>query len=129
MEDIEDIEIIDGDYENDDDDYEVDEPAQEEEQTQDKTLFTSHDETYQEFKTKSKTRQSMPYLTKYEKSRIIGIRAQQLSQGSPALVNTGNLIRTTDIALKELNEGKITFIIRRRFPNGEYEDWRVDELQ
>ena len=129
MEDIEDIEIIDGDYENDDDDYDVDEPAQEEEQTQDKTLFTSHDETYQEFKTKSKTRQSMPYLTKYEKSRIIGIRAQQLSQGSPALVNTGNLIRTTDIALKELNEGKITFIIRRRFPNGEYEDWRVDELQ
>lgn len=129
MEDIEDIEIIDGDYENDDDDYDIDEPAQEEEQTQDKTLFTSHDETYQEFKTKSKTRQSMPYLTKYEKSRIIGIRAQQLSQGSPALVNTGNLIRTTDIALKELNEGKITFIIRRRFPNGEYEDWRVDELQ
>ncbi len=32
------------------------------------------------------------------------------------------------IATKELNEQKIPFIIRRRLPDGSYEDWGVDEL-
>ena len=74
-------------------------------------------------------RRTIPFLTKYEKARIIGKRAMQISKGSPPLVEVGNLENPIDIALKELKERKIPFIIRRPLPNGSYEDWRVDELR
>jgi DNA-directed RNA polymerase I, II, and III subunit RPABC2 len=74
-------------------------------------------------------RRTIPFLTKYEKARVIGKRAMQISKGSPPLVEVGNLENPIDIALKELKERKIPFIIRRPLPNGSYEDWRVDELR
>ena len=74
-------------------------------------------------------RRTIPFLTKYEKARIIGKRAMQISKGSPPLVEVGTLENPIDIALKELTERKIPFIIRRPLPNGTYEDWRVDELR
>lgn len=74
-------------------------------------------------------RRTIPFLTKYEKARIIGKRAMQISKGSPPLVEVGTLENPIDIALKELSERKIPFIIRRPLPNGTYEDWRVDELR
>ena len=77
----------------------------------------------------SENRKSIPFLKKFEKSRIIGIRAQQLSQNMPALVDISDCTTPVEIALKELKEGKLPFIIRREMPNGSYEDWRVDELK
>jgi len=85
--------------------------------------------TYQNMATTGKVRRTIPFLTKYEKARIIGKRAMQISKGSPPLVEVGNLENPIDIALKELKERKIPFIIRRPLPNGDYEDWRVDELR
>ena len=76
-----------------------------------------------------KKRRTIPYLTKYEKARIIGLRATQIAKGSPALVDVGDLDDPVEIALKELMERKIPYIIRRPLPNGTYEDWRVDELR
>ena len=76
-----------------------------------------------------KKRATIPFLTKYEKARIIGMRATQIAKGSPALVDVGDLEDPIDIALKELMERKIPYIIRRPLPNGTYEDWRVDELR
>ena len=76
-----------------------------------------------------KKRATIPFLTKYEKARIIGLRATQIAKGSPALVDVGDLEDPIDIALKELMERKIPYIIRRPLPNGTYEDWRVDELR
>lgn len=71
---------------------------------------------------------SRPFLTKYEKTRIVGIRAQQLSRGAIALVDTYGLIRTIDIAEKELLERKLPLMIKRILPGKKYEIWKIDEL-
>ena len=74
-------------------------------------------------------RKTIPILSKYERTRVVGERAIQISMGAPPLVEVGNLENPVDIALKELREKKIPYIIRRPLPNGTYEDWRVDELR
>ena len=76
--------------------------------------------------------QTTPFLTKYEKARIIGARALQISKNSPILIPTENLAGETDpivIAEMELRAGKIPFIVRRYLPDGSYEDWPVKELK
>jgi DNA-directed RNA polymerase I, II, and III subunit RPABC2 len=85
--------------------------------------------TYDRMMDKNTQRRTIPFLTKYEKARIIGKRAMQISKGSPPLVEIGDLESPIDIAKKELIERKIPFIIRRPLPDGSYEDWRVDELR
>ena len=75
-------------------------------------------------------RTTTQFLTKYEKARVIGARALQISKNAPIFTNIGNDI--TDpilIAEKELREKKIPFIIRRYLPDGSYEDWKVSELK
>ena len=85
--------------------------------------------TYDRMMDKNTQRRTIPFLTKYEKARIIGKRAMQISKGSHPLVEIGDLESPIDIAKKELMERKIPFIIRRPLPDGSYEDWRVDELR
>jgi len=64
-------------------------------------------------------------LTKYEKSRVIGARALQLSMGAPPLIDLSkypNLLRDPlSIAEEELRRGVLPITIRRRLPNGEEE--------
>ena len=76
-----------------------------------------------------KERTTTPFLTKYEKARIIGARALQISKNAPILVNIENETDPILIAEKELREHKIPFIIRRFLPDGSYEDWAVKELK
>ena len=71
---------------------------------------------------------SRPILTKFELSRIIGYRAQQLNQNCEALVDTKNMVSTLEIAKKELKLGKLPNIIRRELPDGTIEEWKVNEL-
>jgi len=73
-------------------------------------------------------RRTRPYLTKYEKARVIGVRALQINQGAPSLIETTET-NPLKIAQLELRENKIPLIIRRYFPNGSYEDWNVTELK
>ena len=75
-------------------------------------------------------RTTTPFLTKYEKARVIGARALQISKNAPILVslNPGEYDPIL-IAEKELRESKIPFIIRRFLPDGSYEDWSVRELK
>ena len=76
-----------------------------------------------------KERTTTPFLTKYEKARIIGARALQISKNAPILVNIENETDPILIAEKELREHKIPFIIRRFLPDGSFEDWAVKELK
>jgi len=76
----------------------------------------------------SDRRITLPYLTKYEKARILGARALQLSMGAPILVNLEGETDSLEIALKELKERVIPIVIRRYLPCGKYEDWELDEL-
>ncbi|KRX04561.1 RNA polymerase, subunit omega/K/RPB6 [Pseudocohnilembus persalinus] len=59
-----------------------------------------------------------PFLTKYEKARVIGTRALQISKNSPVYINIGEEdYDPITIAEKELAENKIPFIIRRYLPD------------
>ena len=69
-------------------------------------------------------------LTKYEKTKILGIRAQQLASGMPALIEVPKNIRDIKIiAEMELEQRKIPFIIKRPLPNKGCEYIKVSDLE
>ena len=74
---------------------------------------------------------TLPILSKYEKSRILGIRASQINNGAQILVKPK--IKTFDgylIAQQELEERKIPFIIKRPLPmGGGCEYWKLNDLE
>lgn len=73
---------------------------------------------------------TLPILTKYEKTRIVGERARQIESGAPAMVDIpDDMIDAYLIATKELEEKKIPFIIKRPLPNGAIEYWRIADLE
>lgn len=73
---------------------------------------------------------TIPILTKYEKAKIIGIRAQQINSGSePFIPVDSNMIDGLTIAHEELVQRKIPFIIRRPMPNGTSEYWNINDLE
>ncbi|KAK8049864.1 DNA-directed RNA polymerases I- II- and III subunit RPABC2 [Apiospora phragmitis] len=73
-------------------------------------------------------RTTTPYMTKYEKARILGTRALQISMNAPVLVDLEGETDPLQIAIKELREKKIPLIVRRYMPDGYYEDWTCEEL-
>jgi DNA-directed RNA polymerase subunit K/omega len=73
---------------------------------------------------------TLPYLTKYEKARILGQRAKQIETGSKPFVKVPeNIIDGYVIAELELKEKKIPFIIKRPIPGGAFEYWRLNDLE
>lgn len=71
-----------------------------------------------------------PILTKYEMTRILGQRAKQLDSGAKAFVKVPlNVIDGYFIAMIELEQKKIPFIIKRPIPNGGVEYWNVSDLE
>ncbi|KXX75917.1 DNA-directed RNA polymerases I, II, and III subunit RPABC2 [Madurella mycetomatis] len=73
-------------------------------------------------------RSTTPFMTKYEKARILGTRALQISMNAPVLVDLEGETDPLQIAIKELREKKIPLIVRRYLPDGYYEDWTCEEL-
>jgi len=67
-------------------------------------------------------------MTKYEKARVLGTRALQISMNAPVMVDIGDETDALRIAQKELRERKIPMIVRRYLPDGSYEDWQINEL-
>jgi len=67
-------------------------------------------------------------LTKYERARILGTRALQISMNAPILVPLDGETDALQIAIKELSQRKIPLVIRRYLPDGSFEDWSVSEL-
>ena len=73
---------------------------------------------------------TIPFMNKYEKTRILGQRAKQLNEGAPPLIKIDStVIDGYLIAVKELEQKKTPFIIRRPLPNGGSEYWRVQDLE
>jgi len=67
-------------------------------------------------------------MTKYERARILGARALQISMNAPVLVELDGETDSLNIAMKELNNKMIPLIVRRYLPDNTYEDWEVSEL-
>tara|TARA_B110000208_G_scaffold191699_1_gene259653 strand:+ start:3005 stop:3673 length:669 start_codon:yes stop_codon:yes gene_type:complete len=73
---------------------------------------------------------TIPFLTRYEKAKILGLRAKQINHGSKPFVEINrNIIDGHTIALMELVQNKIPFIIRRPLPNGGSEYWKISDLK
>jgi DNA-directed RNA polymerase subunit K/omega len=69
------------------------------------------------------------HLTKYERSRIIGARALQISMGAPILIEElEKLGNPVEVAERELEQGVLPLTIRRSFPNGEHIEVPVRDL-
>jgi DNA-directed RNA polymerase I, II, and III subunit RPABC2 len=73
---------------------------------------------------------TIPFLTKYEKARILGQRAKQIETGSkPFIKIPENIVDSYIIAELELRDKKIPFIIKRPIPNGGFEYWHLKDLE
>ncbi len=78
---------------------------------------------------KGKIQIGPPTLTRFEKARIMGARALQLSLGAPPFIEIPKTARTSlDIAMEELNRRVIPIIIRRVLPNGDYQNIPIDHF-
>ncbi|HET6518056.1 MAG TPA: DNA-directed RNA polymerase subunit K [Nitrosopumilaceae archaeon] len=68
-----------------------------------------------------------PTLTRFEKARIMGARALQLSLGAPPFIPIPKTARISlDIAMEELEKRVIPIVIRRVLPNGDYQNIPID---
>jgi DNA-directed RNA polymerase subunit K/omega len=73
---------------------------------------------------------TVPFLTKYERTRILGQRAKQIECGAKPLVKIPeNIIDSYIIAELELDQKTIPFIIRRPIPSGGSEYWNLKDLE
>jgi DNA-directed RNA polymerase I, II, and III subunit RPABC2 len=73
---------------------------------------------------------TLPFLTKYEKTRILGERTHQINSGAkPFIPVEPDVIDGYLIALAELEQKKIPFIVKRPLPNGGCEYWKLKDLE
>ena len=73
---------------------------------------------------------TIPFLTKYERTRVIGQRAKQINSGAKAFVKVPeNVIDGYLVAELELIQKRIPFIIRRPTPGGGCEYWNLKDLE
>lgn len=72
---------------------------------------------------------SQPFLTIFEKTKILGFRANQLSQGARPYIDVPEYVTTVlEIAHLELEQRRLPFIMKRPMPDGTFEYWRLSDL-
>jgi len=70
-----------------------------------------------------------PFLTNFERTKIIGLRANQISRGSVPFVSVPKHITDVrDIARLELEQKRLPYLIKRPLPDGTFEYWRLSDL-
>ena len=73
---------------------------------------------------------TIPLLTKYEKTKIIGIRLKQLNNGAKPYVTISDTILDNNIIVNmELAQKVLPFIVSRPLPNNTYEYWKLQDLE
>jgi DNA-directed RNA polymerase I, II, and III subunit RPABC2 len=71
-----------------------------------------------------------PTLTRFERARIVGARALQLSLGAPVFIEIPkNATSSLEIAIEELKQRVIPIVIRRTLPNGDYQHISIDQFE
>ena len=69
-------------------------------------------------------------LTRFEKARIMGSRALQLSLGAPPFIDfSKNTTTSLEIAMEELKQRVIPIVIRRTLPNGDYQNIPIEQFE
>jgi DNA-directed RNA polymerase I, II, and III subunit RPABC2 len=78
---------------------------------------------------KDPNHRSAPFLTQYEKTKIIGLRANMLSQHARPYIDVPEHVTdVAEIARMELAQRRLPFLIRRPMPDGTHEYWRLSDL-
>lgn len=78
---------------------------------------------------KDPNHRSPPFLTLYERTKVIGFRANQLSQRAKPYIDVPAYVTSvSEIARMELEARRLPFIIRRPMPDGSFEYWRLSDL-
>ena len=85
----------------------------------------SYNQTYSKYY--SEYKKTQPSITKFEKAKIIGIRAQMIADGSQPLIDIKNLTNAISIAEEEYKQKKIPLMITRNL-NGIKEYWRLEDF-
>ena len=85
------------------------------------------------FNRDTKSYVSKNIMTKYEFNQLIGLRTMHISRGAPPLVDVGNLHVKSNmdlraVAIRELMEGKLPYMVKRAMPNNKTEYWAVSDL-
>jgi DNA-directed RNA polymerase subunit K/omega len=101
-------------------------------------LYAQHPETILEYveevipkitPTADNPRKSMPFLTTFERTKVLGFRSTQLSQGARPFIKVPEHVSDIkEIARLELEARRLPFILRRPMPNGTFEYWRISDL-
>ena len=86
-------------------------------------IMSDIDHEIQELQSDNKILMGPPNLTRFEKARIMGARALQLSLGAPTFIDIPETAATSlDIAMEELDQRLIPISIRRVLPNGDFQN-------
>ena len=86
-------------------------------------IMSDVDHEIQELQSDNKILMGPPNLTRFEKARIMGARALQLSLGAPTFIDIPETAATSlDIAMEELDKRLIPISIRRVLPNGDFQN-------
>lgn len=88
--------------------------------------FSVEEET--QFSTPAKQRRTRPVISKFERAKVIATRAEQIGRGTQPNVERLPGDEPLAIAEREFAKCRIPFVIRRYFPDGSYEDWKLSEL-
>lgn len=72
---------------------------------------------------------SPPFLTVYERTKILGTRTNQLAEGArPFVTVPEHVTQPLEIAKLELEQRRLPFIVKRPMPDGTFEFWRLSDL-
>jgi DNA-directed RNA polymerase I, II, and III subunit RPABC2 len=87
-------------------------------------------ESYPPDNNKDKRHKSVPYLTIFEKTKILGFRANQLAQGSKTFLTQipPHVTDVLEIAAIELEQKRLPYILKRPMPDGSFEYVKLSDL-
>lgn len=73
---------------------------------------------------------SPPFLTVYERTKILGTRANQIAEGARPFIDPvpEHITQPLEIAKLELEQRRLPFIVKRPMPDGTFEYWRLSDL-
>jgi DNA-directed RNA polymerase subunit K/omega len=75
------------------------------------------------------THTTYPFLTLYERTKVLSLRASQLARGAPPFIDVPEYLTDVyEIARAELESKRLPYIIKRPLPDGQYEYWRLADL-
>jgi DNA-directed RNA polymerase subunit K/omega len=76
-----------------------------------------------------KHHKSQPFLSLYEKTKILSFRSNQLAQGArPYITVPEHVTNVLEIAKLELMQRRLPYIVKRPMPDRSFEYWRLSDL-